>query len=113
MFAASGLAMVLARNVDGSAGCAIAAPAKTTTTSAVNTLEPNARSGGIASSCVDTFRQSPEIRRPLPKHAPATRFAELGLCEMARDLTDGIHLRIRGGESNSRLNDEQDARAEQ
>src|SRR5206468_11987822 len=49
----------------------------------------------------------------LAKHPPPARLAQLRGCEVAADVADIVHLRVRGREGDPRLEDEQDARAEQ
>src|SRR2546425_2379699 len=56
-------------------------------------------------------RRSPCL--PLSKQPPPADPAQLRACEVAADSPDVIHLRIGGREGDARLEDEQDASAEQ
>lgn len=49
----------------------------------------------------------------LTKHPPPARLAQLRGGEVATDVADVVHLRVRGRERDPRLEDEQNTRAEQ
>src|SRR5262249_62213129 len=53
------------------------------------------------------------IRVTLPKHPPTACFAKFRLSEMAGNPPNVVHLGVRRGKRNSRLDDQEDARAEQ